>query len=101
MLIGARFVSPFLLITKLPRIPFVTLVLNRFAVTDAREPSEAPIAVRATSRAWAPYSEYGFGSRPMTLPQPLMNAWPCAFFTLLFGWPAIEMNMPSEACPAC
>src|SRR6266487_1348158 len=99
MLIGARFVSPFLLITKLPRIPFFTLVLNRLPVTDARVPFDFWIAVIITSVACAAYFAYGSGADPTTLPKFLRKAFPAAF-SVLSGWPATEMNMPSEALPA-
>ena len=52
-------VLPFASSSKLPRMPSLTRVRNRFLVTDARVPSEAAIASSSTSVAWAMAAEGG------------------------------------------
>src|SRR5581483_10077579 len=89
MVTGFELVSPFLLIENVPRIPFLTLVLNRFADTDARVPSDFAIAASITSAACAAYTEYGSACLWTTFANAFRNALP-APFSCEFGRPATE-----------
>src|SRR6476469_6939617 len=68
------------------------------AETDERRPLDAATELRTMFIACAAYAEYGFGLRPISLPNPRTNDLP-AGPRLAFGAPATLMNIPAAAPP--
>src|SRR5882757_5439148 len=78
---------------------FFRWILKSCLVTSEREPLDAAIAATIASAACAAYTEYGSGGRLSAFVKFFTKVKP-APFRAVFGRPATETDMPSEAAPA-